>query len=76
MGNLFADLENVRAYIDDLLVITRGNWEDHLVESHEVLTRLSNAGLKKGRAGLIAPLSALTSAKAKWEWMDVHRTSF
>ena len=30
----------------------------------------------KGQAGLIAPLSELTSAKAKWEWTDVHRKSF
>ena len=30
----------------------------------------------KGRAGLLAPLSALTSDTAKWEWTDVHRTSF
>eukprot|EP00957_Ditylum_brightwellii_P144523 11009260-Ditylum_brightwellii.AAC.1 len=35
MGDLFADLENVRAYIDDLLVITKGNWEDHLDELNE-----------------------------------------
>eukprot|EP00957_Ditylum_brightwellii_P015145 1141777-Ditylum_brightwellii.AAC.1 len=30
----------------------------------------------KGRAGLLAPLSELTSDTAKWEWTDVHRTSF
>jgi hypothetical protein len=30
----------------------------------------------KGQAGLIAPLSKLTSVKAKWEWTDVHRKSF
>ena len=30
----------------------------------------------KGRAGLIAPLSELMSKTAKWEWTDVHRTSF
>eukprot|EP00957_Ditylum_brightwellii_P046472 3526630-Ditylum_brightwellii.AAC.1 len=46
MGDLFADLENVRAYIDNLLVITRGNWEDHLAKLDEVLARLSKAGLK------------------------------
>eukprot|EP00957_Ditylum_brightwellii_P081809 6224202-Ditylum_brightwellii.AAC.1 len=30
----------------------------------------------KGRAGLLAPLSKLTSNTAKWEWTDVHRMSF
>jgi len=30
----------------------------------------------KGRAGLLAPLSKLTSKNAKWKWTDVHRTSF
>ena len=46
MGDLFADLENVQAYIDDLLVLTKGSWEDHLAKLHEVLTRLTKAGLK------------------------------
>ena len=30
MNELFHDLENVRAYIDDLLLITKGNFKDHL----------------------------------------------
>eukprot|EP00957_Ditylum_brightwellii_P110574 8434077-Ditylum_brightwellii.AAC.1 len=38
MGDLFADLENVQAYIDDFLVLTKGSWEDHLAELNEVLT--------------------------------------
>ena len=46
MGDLFSDLEHIRAYIDDLLVITKGNWEDHLAELDKVLTRLSKAELK------------------------------
>eukprot|EP00957_Ditylum_brightwellii_P063859 4845724-Ditylum_brightwellii.AAC.1 len=49
MGDLFADLENVRAYINNFLVLTKGNWEDHLAELNVVLTRLSKAGLKPGR---------------------------
>eukprot|EP00957_Ditylum_brightwellii_P130106 9923873-Ditylum_brightwellii.AAC.1 len=49
MGDLFADLDNVRAYIDDLLVLTKGSWEDHLAELNEVLTRLMKDGLKPGR---------------------------
>ncbi len=39
-------LEYVRAYIDDLLVITRGTLEDHLDKLREVLRMLHNAGLK------------------------------
>ena len=40
------DLEFVRSYIDDCLVLTSGSWEDHLKKLDEVLTRLQNAGLK------------------------------
>ena len=46
MGDLFADLENARAYIDNLLVLTKGNWEEHLAKLDKVLTRLFRAGLK------------------------------
>eukprot|EP00957_Ditylum_brightwellii_P072582 5515857-Ditylum_brightwellii.AAC.1 len=46
MGDLFSDLEHVRAYIDDLQLITKGTWEDHLTELDKVLTRLSKARLK------------------------------
>jgi len=38
-------LEYVRAYIDDLLVITRGTLEDHVEKLREVLRRLRGAGL-------------------------------
>ena len=46
MGNLYQDLEYVRAYIDDLLVVTNGTLEDHLEKLTEVLKRLRQAGLK------------------------------
>ena len=46
MGNLMQDLEYVRAYIDDLLVITKGDWADHLTKLEQVLVRLQEAGLK------------------------------
>ena len=39
-------LEYVRAYIDDLLSITRGSFVDHLNKLRTVLTRLRDAGLK------------------------------
>jgi rRNA pseudouridine-1189 N-methylase Emg1 (Nep1/Mra1 family) len=46
MMDLMEALEYVRAYIDDLLVITRGTLEDHLEKLREVLWRLHEAGLK------------------------------
>jgi hypothetical protein len=50
MMDLMASLEYVRAYIDDLLIITRGNLEDHLSKIETVLTQLRNAGLKVNAA--------------------------
>jgi hypothetical protein len=46
MSELMATLEFVRAYIDDLLCITKGSLEDHLAKLGLVLTRLQDAGLK------------------------------
>ena len=46
MSTLMADLEYVRAYIDDLLVLTSGSLEDHLDKLDTVLGRLEEAGLK------------------------------
>ena len=41
-----ASLEYVKAYIDDLLSITKGSFEDHLDELDAVLYRLDKAGLQ------------------------------
>ena len=46
MSTLFADLEYVRTYIDDLLVITKGDLNDHLEKLDVVLNKLKRAGLK------------------------------
>jgi RNase H-like domain found in reverse transcriptase/Reverse transcriptase (RNA-dependent DNA polymerase)/Integrase zinc binding domain len=46
MSNLMDDLEFCRAYIDDILVITKDSWEQHLVHLQTVFTRLQQAGLK------------------------------
>ncbi len=40
-----ACLEYVQAYIDDILIITRGSLDDHLLKIESVLTRLCDAGL-------------------------------
>jgi hypothetical protein len=39
-------LEFTRAYIDDLLVVTKGSFDTHLEHLEQVLTRLAEAGLK------------------------------
>ena len=46
MNELFHDLEYVRAYIDDFLIISNGNFEDHLNKAKIVLKKLQAAGFK------------------------------
>ena len=46
MSDLMAGLEYVRAYIDDILVTTKGDWNDHLEKLDKVLQRLGEAGLQ------------------------------
>ena len=46
MSELFEGLEFVRTYIDDLLCLTKGNFEDHLEKLERILYRLQQAGLK------------------------------
>ena len=46
MSELFDGLEFVRTYIDDLLCLTKGTFEDHLEKLKRILARLQQAGLK------------------------------
>lgn len=46
MSELFDGFEYVRAYIDDILVLTKGSFEDHMDKLSIVLQRLKDAGLK------------------------------
>ena len=46
MSELMTGLEFARAYIDDLLVVTQGDFSMHLDQLEQVLTRLAEAGLK------------------------------
>ncbi len=48
--DLVASLKFVRAYMDDLLIITRGTLDEHLQKMETVLTRLRDAGLKVNAA--------------------------
>ena len=41
---LFNGLEYFRAYIDDLLIISNGNFEDHLYKKNIDVTKLKAAG--------------------------------
>jgi hypothetical protein len=44
--DLMASFEFVQAYMDDLLIITRGTLDKHLQKMETVLTRLCDTGLK------------------------------
>ena len=46
MATLFAGLDYVRTYIDDLLIFTKGDFTDHMHKLELVLQRLQQAGLK------------------------------
>ena len=46
MNELFQGLDHVRTYIDNLLCITRGSFEDHLNKLDNILSKLKAAGLK------------------------------
>src|SRR6476620_2313208 len=46
MSKLMSGLEFAQAYLDNLLLITKGNFDKHLVQLKTALTRLSEAGLK------------------------------
>eukprot|EP00957_Ditylum_brightwellii_P093013 7081936-Ditylum_brightwellii.AAC.1 len=40
------DIKEVCAYMDNLLLITHGDWDSHLQKLNKVLGRLKHAGLK------------------------------
>jgi RNase H-like domain found in reverse transcriptase/Reverse transcriptase (RNA-dependent DNA polymerase)/Integrase zinc binding domain len=46
MSSLFADIENVIIYIDDICIITKGTFQDHITILSEVLKRLQHNNLK------------------------------
>ena len=46
MNELMHDLEFAQAYLDNLLVISKGTFLEHSEHLEKVLTRLSEAGLK------------------------------
>jgi Reverse transcriptase (RNA-dependent DNA polymerase) len=46
MSELMCGLEFARAYLDDLLLVSKDTFESHLQHLEEVITRLASAGLK------------------------------
>jgi hypothetical protein len=46
MSKLTQDMEYVKAYLDDLLILTDKSFNDHLTKLEMVLTRLSTAGMR------------------------------
>ena len=46
MSELMDGLDYVRAYIDDVLALTTGDWDDQLEKLEKVLKQLADAGLK------------------------------
>jgi transposase InsO family protein len=46
MNELLIGLETVRVYLDDILHVTKGSWEEHLKILDELFARLRKAGLK------------------------------
>ena len=46
MSELFVGLEYIREYIDDILVLTSGTWQDHLAKLEKVLEKFKDAGIK------------------------------
>jgi Reverse transcriptase (RNA-dependent DNA polymerase) len=58
MSELMFGLEFARAYLDDLLVVSKDTFESHLKHLEEVFTRLASAGLKVNaskRSGELTP---------------------
>ncbi len=46
MQDLLGDLPFVRVYIDDILIISNGDFDDHLDKLHQVLQRLEDVGFR------------------------------
>ena len=46
MSHLMSKLEDIRTYLDDLLVLSTGSFQEHLQKLSTVLDKLKNAGLK------------------------------
>jgi hypothetical protein len=46
MSKLVQEIEYVKTYLDDLLILTNNSFKDHLLKLEMVLARLSTAGMR------------------------------
>ena len=46
MNEIFRGLKFIRAYINDLLIITKGDWFDHLEKLEQKFQKFKDNGLK------------------------------
>ena len=46
MNACFAGFENVQTYIDNLLILGKSTWEEHINQLDKVLKKLKSGGLK------------------------------
>jgi dihydroorotate dehydrogenase len=46
MSKLAQDMEYVKTYLDDLLILTNSSFKDHLLKLEMVLARLSTSGMR------------------------------
>jgi hypothetical protein len=69
MSERMAGLDFARAYIDDLLVVTQGDFSAHLDQLEHVLTRLAEAGLKRSSRvpDLVVDSSETSSCKQDFD---------
>ena len=61
MSNLMFDLEFVQTYLDDILVISKDTFKDHLAKLCKVLEKQHDAGLQ-----INAPKSIFCTTKAQY----------
>ena len=54
-NELFNGLDNVRTYIDDLLLNSNKSFEDHIKKLDKVLNKLEAAGFKVNQENPISP---------------------
>jgi hypothetical protein len=46
MSKFVQDIEYVKTYVDNLLILTNNSFKDHLIKLEMVLARLSTAGMR------------------------------
>ena len=46
MNEIFCGFKFIQAYIDDLLIITKGDWSDCLEKPEQTLQKIKDNGLK------------------------------